>query len=160
MSKAAIAKLEIISACAVRSVIWRMKFSKAVLKLQSCCRGWRARNSNEYSRRRRIKSKIIRRLQNDSAITKLQRKIRAFKVQKAIALGLDLPDTSPPPPPSPPDPDSLPFVPAPASSVPLLRRMWPRLPSSRPLTPEAASIGISRASAAGGHGSGVKTCRL
>ena len=113
-----------------------MKFSKAVLKLQSCCRGWRARNSNEYSRRRRIKSKIIRRLQNDSAITKLQRKIRAFKVQKAIALGLDLPDTSPPPPPSPPDPDSLPFVPAPASSVPLLRRMWPRLPSSRPLTPE------------------------
>jgi hypothetical protein len=136
LSKAAIAKLEIIAARAVRSVIWRMKFSKAVLRLQSCCRGWRARNSNEYSRRRRIKSKIIRRLQNDSAITKLQRKIRAFKVQKAIALGLDMPETSPPPPPPPPDPESLPFAPPSASSVPLLRRMWPRLPSSLPLTPE------------------------
>ena len=80
LTRAAIAKLEIIAAGAVRFVIWRMIFMKAVLKLQSCCRGWRARNSNEYSRRRRIKSKIIRRLQNDSAITKLQRKIRAFNV--------------------------------------------------------------------------------
>ncbi len=134
LTKAAVAKLDTIDAGRVRRVIWSLKFEKAVLQLQSCCRGWRARNSNEYSRRRRIKSKIIRRLQNDSAITKLQRKIRAFKVRKAIALGLDLPDELPPSPPPAPDPNSLPYVAPGAESVSPLRRMWPRVLSTPPLT--------------------------
>lgn len=136
LTKAAVAKLEIIAAGAVCRVIWHMKFSAAVLKLQSCCRGWRTRNSNEYSRRRRIKSKIIRRLQNDSAITKLQRKIRAFKVQKAIALGLDLPDETPPHSPPPPDPDSLPYSAPQAASVSPARRLWPNVPLTPPLSRE------------------------
>lgn len=144
LTKAAVAKLEILAACRVRHVIWSMKFRRAVLKLQSCCRGWRARNSNEYSRRRRIKSKIICRLQNDSAITKLQRKIRAFKVQKAVALGLDLPDEPPPAPPSPPDLDTLPYAAPEVASVSPVRRMWPRLPSNPPLSSDERAQTLQR----------------
>ena len=36
LTKAAVAKLEIIAACGVRRSIWTMKFMRAVLKLQAC----------------------------------------------------------------------------------------------------------------------------
>jgi hypothetical protein len=140
LSKAAIAKLEIIAAGTVRRVIWKMKYTRAVLKLQSCCRGWFARNSNEYSRRRRIKSKIIRRLQNDSAITKLQRKIKAFQAQKAIALGLDAPETKPDSPVDPVDQHPVPYKSPQASAVSPMRRHWPRLPPGLASTPEQKAL--------------------
>ena len=51
LARAAFAKLAIIAG-AVCYAIWRVKFMKAFLKLQHCYRGWKARNSNEHSRRR------------------------------------------------------------------------------------------------------------